>query len=77
MGYATYIQTLCDEFDVSCLPGMKPISWFYSILIILLLPFTSVKAALIMLFTFEDYNAAKKNLPMTGRKNAAFSLDID
>ena len=43
MGYATYIQTLCDEYDSDSLPGLKTFSLCKQFIIALLAPFITLK----------------------------------
>jgi hypothetical protein len=42
----------------------------------ILSPFLIIREAIDILTTFKSYNAVKKNIPMTGKKNGAYSLEI-
>jgi hypothetical protein len=77
LGYATWMLAVSGEFSTDALPGMKPLPLWKKILIFLSYPWITAKAALGFIFLWKDSNAIKKGLPMTGKKNGAFTCDID
>ena len=78
LGYATMFAAMQEgKFDGSSLPGMKPLSSFKKFMIMLLSPFLILQATYDILSANSSYNAVKKNMPMTNRKNGAYTQDLD
>jgi len=64
------------EYDPKELPAMKPIGCFKQSMLYILSPFLIIRETVDILTTFRSHNAVKKNVPMTGRKNGAYSMEI-
>ena len=77
LGFSTFFLAMSGEYTSSSLPGMKPLPFLKQLLIYLLSPIIIVQATIDILSKQGTFNAIKKNMPFTGRKNGAFSNDLN
>lgn len=77
IGYSTFFLALSGEFDASALPAFKPLGFFKQLIIYMLMPLLLLKATWNILSISAPYNAIKKDMKFTGKKNGAFTNDIN
>ena len=77
LGFSTFFLAMSGEYTSSSLPGMKPLPFLKQLLIYLLSPIIIFQATIDILSKQGTFNAIKKNMPFTGRKNGAFSNDLN
>ena len=77
LGLGTFFLSLCGEYDAAALPGTKPIPFWKNVMIYCLFPYIVLKSNIVMFSSPADSNSMKRGEPMTGRKNGAFSEDLD
>ena len=77
LGIATLFLSISQEYDSSNLPGLKPISWFKSLILFILSPFLVLYVMIKVQLAPRDENILKNNEKKTGRKTGAFSQDLD
>jgi hypothetical protein len=66
-----------DGYNPEHLPGLKPMSCMKKMIVWVLYPFLVLKEGLSIALTPKNSNSIKKPIPMTGRKNGAFTIDLD
>jgi hypothetical protein len=76
MGAAFLCMAMNDKYDAEGLPGLKPLPFAKKCFIYLISPYLVIRSGLRILFQYKDRNCIK-NRPNSGKKVAAFTLDIN
>ena len=77
VGFGALMLAISGAYTASALPGVKSTNILFRMLMHLLFPFLVAYALYTGSKDKNDYNSIRKSLPLTGRKQAAFSKDID
>jgi NRPS condensation-like uncharacterized protein len=77
LGFSFLFLAISDVWDKNALPALKPMGILKTTLVYTLLPFLVLKSGIEICLQFKDNNIIKKNVPMSGRKNGAYTEDID
>lgn len=77
LGLGTFFLSLSGEYDSKALPALKPLPLSKKILIWIFMPYLFLKNGLSIVFTCRNFNSIKRNEKMTGKKNGAFTTDLD
>ena len=71
------MHNICDQTDASIIPSIRPLSWAKSVFIAVISPLLVLFYGLKLLVIWQPKNTIKRYTPITGKKNGAFSSDID
>ena len=77
LGFSFMFLAISDVWDKNSLPALKPMGIIKTILVYTLLPFLILRSGIKIALQFKDNNVIKKRMPMSGRKNGAYTEDID
>lgn len=77
LGFSFFFMAMSDNWDKNALPALKPMGCLKTTLVYTLLPFLVLKSGIQMALQFQDNNCIKKKVPMSGRKNGAYTEEID
>ena len=77
LGGAAFMMALSDHWDHKQLPSLKANPWYMDLLIFILYPYLIVKTNYDVNIVPKNHHVMKKNLPITGKKNGAFTEDFN
>jgi len=68
---------MSGDYDSDNLPSLKPLPWFMKLAIFILNPLLVSRTNCEVLGLRRNHNSIKKNIPLSGKKVASFTEDLD
>ena len=77
LAFSAFAMAMSDKYDAKNLPNLKPNPWYIDLMIVVLYPYLVIKTNVDVNIVKRNHHVMKKNIPISGKKTAAFSTDFD